>query len=117
MERDFTERISSRIIKSKLIGNISGSLDKLLQRCFRPPAMRQLKVLLNGTWVGHPLHPLLTDIPIGAWTLTILLDLIGLLFRLPQLDLAASITAGIGLAGAAAAVAAGLADWVDIDPP
>jgi nitrite reductase/ring-hydroxylating ferredoxin subunit/uncharacterized membrane protein len=117
MERDFTERISGRIIKSKLIGNISGSLDKLLQRCFRPPAMRQLKVFLNGTWVGHPLHPLLTDIPIGAWTLTILLDLIGLLFRLPQLDLAASITAGIGLAGAAAAVAAGLADWVDIDPP
>jgi nitrite reductase/ring-hydroxylating ferredoxin subunit/uncharacterized membrane protein len=117
MERDFTERISARIIKSKLIGNISVSLDKLLQVCFRPPAMRRVKILLNGTWVGHPLHPLLTDIPIGAWTLTILLDLMALLFRLPQLGLAASITAGIGVAGAAAAAAAGLADWMDIDPP
>jgi nitrite reductase/ring-hydroxylating ferredoxin subunit/uncharacterized membrane protein len=117
MERDFTERISTRIIKSKLIGNISGALDKLLQGFFRPPAMRRVKILLNGTWVGHPLHPLLTDIPIGAWTLTVLFDLMALLFQLPQLGLAASITAGIGVAGAAAAAAAGLADWMDIDPP
>lgn len=117
MERDFTERISARIIKSKLIGNISGLLDKLLQACFRPPAMHRVKILLNGTWVGHPLHPLLTDIPIGAWTLTILLDLMVLLFRLPQLGLAASITAGVGVAGAVAAAAAGLADWMDVDPP
>lgn len=117
MERDFTERISARIIKSNLIRKISASLDKLLQRCFSAPAMRRLKIFLNGTWVGHPMHPILTDIPIGAWTLTILLDLIGLLFRLPQLGLAASIAAGIGVAGAAAAAAAGLADWMDIDPP
>jgi hypothetical protein len=24
------------------------------------------KDLLSGTWLGHPLHPLLTDVPIGA---------------------------------------------------
>jgi nitrite reductase/ring-hydroxylating ferredoxin subunit/uncharacterized membrane protein len=117
MERDFTERISARIIGSKWIGKVSGALDKLLQLCFRPPAMRRVKILLNGTWVGHPLHPLLTDIPIGAWTLTILFDLMALLLRLPQLGLAASITAGVGVAGAAAAAAAGLADWMDVDPP
>jgi nitrite reductase/ring-hydroxylating ferredoxin subunit/uncharacterized membrane protein len=79
--------------------------------------MRRLKIFLNGTWIGHPLHPMLTDIPIGAWTLTILLDLIGLLFRFPQLGLASSITACIGVAGALAAAAAGLADWVDVDFP
>jgi len=79
--------------------------------------MRRLKVFLNGTLAGHPLHPMLTDIPIGAWTLTIILDLVGLLFGLPQLGLASSITAGIGVAGALAAAAAGLADWMDVDPP
>ena len=79
--------------------------------------MHPLKIFLNGTWVGHPLHPMLTDIPIGAWTLTILLDLIGLLLGFPQLGLASSITAGVGVAGALAAAAAGLADWMDIDPP
>ena len=117
MERDFTERISARIIKSNSIGKISAFLDKVLQRCLGMPAMRRFKVFLNGTWIGHPLHPMLTDIPIGAWTLTILLDLIGLLFVFPQLGLASSISAFIGVAGALAAAAAGLADWMDIDPP
>ena len=117
MERDFTERISARIIESTSIGKISASLDKLLYRCLGAPAMRRFKVFLNGTWIGHPLHPMLTDIPIGAWTLTILLDLIGLLFGFPQLGLASGITACIGVAGALAAAGAGLADWMDIDPP
>lgn len=34
-----------------------------------------LKNLLSGTWLGHPLHPLLTDLPIGAWGAALLLDL------------------------------------------
>ena len=116
MERDFGERISAQIIKSNLIRKISASLNKLLHRSFGAPAMRRLKVFLNGTWVGHPLHPMLTDIPIGAWTLTIILDLIGLLFGFRQLALASGITAGIGVAGALAAAAAGLADWMDVNP-
>jgi len=79
--------------------------------------MRRLKIVLNGTWIGHPLHPMLTDVPMGAWTLTIIVDLIGLLFGVPQLGLASSIAAGIGVAGALAAAAAGLADWMDVGPP
>ena len=117
MERDLTERIAARIIKSNLISKISAYLDRLMYRGLGAPAMRPLKLFLNGAWVGHPLHPMLTDIPIGAWTLTILLDLIGLLLGFPQLGLASSITAGVGVAGALAAAAAGLADWMDIDPP
>jgi hypothetical protein len=34
----------------------------------KPP--RRLKSLLNGTWFGHPLHPVITDMPITAWMLT-----------------------------------------------
>src|SRR5215471_15353342 len=117
MERDLTERISARIIESNLIKKISALLDGFLQRCFRTPAMRRLKIFLNGTWVGHPLHPALTDIPIGAWTLAIVLDLIGLLFQLPQLGLASGICIAVGVGGALAAAAAGLADWMDVDPP
>ena len=117
MERDLTEQISARIIKSNLIKKISALLNRFLQGCFRIPAMRRLKIFLNGTWIGHPLHPMLTDIPIGAWTVTILLDLIGLLFGFPQLGLASSIAACIGVAGALAAAAAGLADWMDVNPP
>jgi hypothetical protein len=96
MKRDLTERISSRIIESNWIKNITALLDRFLQGCFRTSAMRRLKIFLNGTWVGHPLHPALTDVSIGAWTLAIVLDLIGLLFQLPQLGLAAGIAIGVG---------------------
>src|SRR5260370_38504271 len=92
MERDFTERISARIIKLDLIRKISASLDKLLHRCFGAPAMRRLKIFLNGTWIVHPLDPMLTDVPGGAWPLTIILVLCGPLFGVPQLCLASSIT-------------------------
>ena len=32
------------------------------------PAALRFKSWLNGTWLGHPLHPALTDVPIGAWS-------------------------------------------------
>ena len=38
------------------------------------PSRRDIKNFLHGTWLGHPLHPVMTDIPLGAWTVTLLLD-------------------------------------------
>lgn len=42
---------------------------------FRPKALRSF---LHGTWLGHPLHPLLTDVPVGALTIALALDLLGI---------------------------------------
>ncbi|MEA2535973.1 MAG: hypothetical protein QOF11_207 [Chloroflexota bacterium] len=39
--------------------------------------MVTIRSLLNGTWLGHPLHAVLTDVPIGALTVVIVLDLLG----------------------------------------
>ena len=117
MERDFTGRVAVRIIESQSIGKIRASLDTVMNGVLGRAALRPFKIFLNGTWIGHPLHPMLTDIPIGAWTLTILLDLIGLLFRMPQLGLASSVAAITGVVAALISAAAGLADWMDIDPP
>ena len=41
-------------------------------------AGRLAKDLLNGVWLGHPLHPLITDVPIGAWTMTQLFDVMSM---------------------------------------
>ncbi|MBA3622426.1 MAG: (2Fe-2S)-binding protein, partial [Euzebyales bacterium] len=38
---------------------------------------RLVKNAANGTWLGHPLHPLLVTLPIGTWAGTGLLDLLG----------------------------------------
>ncbi len=32
---------------------------------------------LRGEWLGHPVHPLLTDVPIGCWTTAWMLDVFG----------------------------------------
>ena len=38
------------------------------------PAGQAAKNALHGVWLGHPLHPVLTDAPIGAWTTALALD-------------------------------------------
>ena len=46
-----------------------------LNALFRP--IRPVKDFLNGTWLGHPVHAAVTDLPIGALLLTVILDVLG----------------------------------------
>jgi nitrite reductase/ring-hydroxylating ferredoxin subunit/uncharacterized membrane protein len=117
MKRDLSERIESGIVSSTLVKKISSPLEALLNRMFQGTFLRPIKLLLNGTLLGHPLHPVLKDVPVGAWTFTVIFDLAGLLFKVPSFGLAASVTTGVGIAGALGAAAAGLMDWMDVDPP
>jgi nitrite reductase/ring-hydroxylating ferredoxin subunit/uncharacterized membrane protein len=71
-----------------------------------------VKDVLSGTFIGHALHPLLTDVPIGAWTSATLLDLVGGRACRP----AAQKLVGIGLAGAGPAAWTGWSDWADSEP-
>jgi nitrite reductase/ring-hydroxylating ferredoxin subunit/uncharacterized membrane protein len=74
---------------------------------------RDLKTLANGTWLGHPLHPVLTDIPIGAWTLAILFDIIYLVRGTHGWVSAADLTIFVGLLGALGSAITGYTDWSD----
>jgi nitrite reductase/ring-hydroxylating ferredoxin subunit/uncharacterized membrane protein len=67
------------------------------------------KDALSGSWLGHPLHPLLTDIPIGTWTSATILDLVGGEASRP----AARRLIGTGLLAAAPTAWAGWSDWAD----
>lgn len=66
----------------------------------------KLKELLNGTWLGHPLHAAGTDVPIGALTLMIILTLLGQ-------DGAAEVALGVGILAMLAVAVSGSADFVD----
>src|SRR5437763_333603 len=68
-----------------------------------------VKDLLSGTWLGHPLHPMLTDVPIGCWTNALLLDLVGG----ERGREAADLLVAVGVLSALPTAAAGLADWSD----
>jgi nitrite reductase/ring-hydroxylating ferredoxin subunit/uncharacterized membrane protein len=79
---------------------------------------RVAKDLLNGVWLGHPLHPVITDVPVGAWTITQLLDLVSAASGDDKgLDRAADISLGAGLLAAGGAAITGLADWTDTYGP
>jgi uncharacterized membrane protein len=62
---------------------------------------------LRGRWLGHALHPLLTDFPMGCWLSAGLLDLVGG----RRSRGAAQRLVGLGLVAAVPTAAAGMADW------
>jgi nitrite reductase/ring-hydroxylating ferredoxin subunit/uncharacterized membrane protein len=100
----FAERFSDRL--QQIVQTLIGAQRK-------PP--RRLKSFLNGTWFGHPLHPMITDIPIAAWIFAALFDILWLISP-DMFDWAArgaEITVLVGLLGAVGAAITGLTDWSD----
>jgi uncharacterized membrane protein len=81
------------------------------------PGGASLKSFLHGDWLHEPLHSVLTDIPIGAWTVTFVCDLADTVADTPKLKNAADVSLTIGLIGAAGAAIAGLTDWSEIKGP
>lgn len=72
-----------------------------------------VKNALHGTWLGHPLHPAITDLPVGAWTTAMAMDMIDTVRGTDELARGAEAAIGIGLIGAIGAAATGTADWSD----
>ncbi|HET7343478.1 MAG TPA: Rieske 2Fe-2S domain-containing protein [Methylomirabilota bacterium] len=78
-------------------------------------AGQAVKNVLHGTWLGHPLHPVLTDVPIGAWATALVFDTLdardGGWARRPALQRRADDAILVGIVGALGAALAGLTDW------
>jgi nitrite reductase/ring-hydroxylating ferredoxin subunit len=68
-----------------------------------------LKDLLHGTWLGHTLHPVLVQVPVGSWLSA------GVLDAVPPLRPAATVLIGTGVAAAVPAALTGAADWSEQD--
>jgi nitrite reductase/ring-hydroxylating ferredoxin subunit/uncharacterized membrane protein len=81
------------------------------------PAAQKVRNFLNGTWLGEPLHVVLTDLPVGAWTVAMVFDALDTALDRREFARAADASIAVGIAGAACAAATGLADWSDVDPP
>jgi nitrite reductase/ring-hydroxylating ferredoxin subunit/uncharacterized membrane protein len=74
-------------------------------------AGRSARNVLHGTWLGHPLHPVLTDIPVGAWTVAVCFDCLDAARPHAAYARAADRSIVIGIVAAVATAAAGFADW------
>ena len=73
------------------------------------------KTPLHGTWLHEPLHAILTDVPVGAWTATIAFDALGTVAGTEAFNTAADGTLALGLLGAIGAGVTGMTDWSRIE--
>ncbi|MDT0306611.1 Rieske (2Fe-2S) protein [Streptomyces sp. DSM 44917] len=103
-------------------GRVQAALDRVESARWADPLLMRLRGLvrslpegtrdaLHGTRLGHPVHPVLVQVPIGTWTSAAVLDL------LPGRRRGAGLLVGVGLAAAAPAALAGWADWAELHKP
>ncbi len=102
---------------NRVIERLSDGLQNAINTIYlaKGKGRRPVKSFLNGTWLRHPLHPLLTDVAIGGVVTTAVLDIIWL--AAPGASVwaprAAEVTLAAGLAGMLGSIGTGLADWAD----
>ena len=102
------ETIAERIERLEALDRVSEPLQTAVRNAIPPQS--DLKDLLSGTWLGHPLHPPLTDVVIGTWTSALLLDLLGD----ERAEAAADRLVAAGILAAVPTAAAGLSDWAEL---
>lgn len=108
MKPQAREMIAERIEELEALDTVSEPLQRAVR--IAVPQESRLKDLLSGTWLGHPLHPPLTDVVIGAWTSALLLDLIGG----EHGEEAADRLVAAGILAAVPTATAGLSDWAEL---
>jgi nitrite reductase/ring-hydroxylating ferredoxin subunit len=111
MIADYIDRIIQELSFLGPLGDLlHGWLSKL--GTIGGPSAGPAKDFLNGTWIGHPIHPPITDVPIGAWLGASLLDLAdgGSGNGMAR---GADALVALGCVGAVGAAATGFADWQD----
>jgi uncharacterized membrane protein len=103
------QSLVDQIESNPSIDALSERIQPLARRAGEPPAGD----VLRGRWLGHALHPLLTDLPLGCFLAAGLLDVVG--GRKGQRS--AQRLIGLGLLAVPATVASGLAEWDQLRQP
>ncbi len=79
--------------------------------------VRKAVDMLHGTWLGHPVHPIMTDFVIGAWGIGALTDVLALSRNDHQLQKIGDLLAEVGTCAAIPTIATGLADFSAVKKP
>ena len=102
---------------------IPEAMELIAQQAIKKPFQRagsagdSLLSFLHGEWLHEPLHAILTDVPVGAWTVTVVADAIGAVSESDSMDKVADVSLAIGLVGAAGAAITGMVDWSEVKQP
>jgi nitrite reductase/ring-hydroxylating ferredoxin subunit len=102
--------VTTRIERAEALDRISKPVIDAVAKAVQPRLVRNW---LSGTPLGHPAHPMLTDLPIGAWTMAGLLDVFGGAAAAPAADLLVK----AGIVTALPTAVTGLNDFSDTYGP
>jgi nitrite reductase/ring-hydroxylating ferredoxin subunit/uncharacterized membrane protein len=92
----------TRLEDAEWLDPVARKVRKVVKRTVRPQWARDI---LHGVPIGHPVHPLAVQVPLGSWISAAVLD------ALPGNDQAATVLIGVGAASAVPSAVAGLMDW------
>src|SRR2546430_4943469 len=100
-----TDGIITGIVRQDWLQPAEERLQKLLHESFTSGGRggQKIKNVLHGTWLGHPLHVILTDVPIGAWTAALVFDFLEMSNGRKEVAAAADASITIGVNGAVGA--------------
>ena len=115
------ESAAQGIERQEWMAPVEDALQRAVAAAFKAGGVagQAVKNFLHGTWLGHPLHPVLTDVPIGAWTTALVFDTLEAGSRGWPWQQTARRRADdailVGIVGAVGAALAGLTDWQHTD--
>lgn len=110
---DVKNKIFELVANQTWLDQIGKPLQQAIQQLYESggPAGRKIADFLHGTWLGHPLHSVLTDVPVGAYTASLALDALEMSTGNRAFGAGADTAIQVGVASAGAAAVAGLTDW------
>src|SRR5215212_5903100 len=88
------------------LDDVAATMEQAFDPVLGQDAPRGPRDFLYGTWLGHSLHAAVITVPVGAWSASMVFDLLGE-------ERSADLTLGLGLMGAAGAAVTGAAQWQD----
>ncbi len=107
MGASFSQRITNRL---PWLDGIAEKVQPKVQEVVNSGGA-PLRTVLDGTWLGTPLHPVLTDVPVGSWTAAVVFDGLDFASGSKAMRNAADASLALGTAGGFLAAVVGLSDW------
>ncbi|WP_181765724.1 Rieske 2Fe-2S domain-containing protein [Streptomyces albidus (ex Kaewkla and Franco 2022)] len=104
-------RVITTVDKLERTNRIDPLLDGLRRGIQSVPLGDETRDFLHGRWLGHPVHPVLVQVPIGTWLSAAVLDLV------PGKRYPATLLVGTGLVAAVPAAVTGWVDWAEMRSP
>jgi uncharacterized membrane protein len=105
---DTADQVTGRLEGTRVLSDVAAALARAADAVVPTGPVRDVA---RGRWLGHPVHPMLTDLPIGFWTSAFVLDVVPGRRTRP----AADALVGLGVLSALPTAAAGLAELTDLD--